>query len=273
MFDTDTLPKNWLQLFAEPTDNTPPAGGNQPPEGQQNPQNQPKTYTEQEVQEMLKRARDEAAAKARRATENEWKPKYDAAQEALDAAKPFLENPTAYMTQYLAANPQVMQAVAAGVEAIYSGKVPTQQQIAAVGRAADDATGKVAKQLEELKAQMEALREEATEQKELQANLKSFASDFAKEFDGKAFDADAFLDYVDRYCEENEIGDDDTVDLKLLYRAYKAEYKANNISTRRVPKLPGGAPPPAPQPASTKGKAWDDIEGLVAARLQAAKGD
>lgn len=251
-----------LQMFAEP-EHSPAAGGDQPGAEQQ-----PKTYTEDEVGRLLREAQNTAAAKARKATEAEWKPKLDEAQKAAEAAKPFVSDPVGYITQYLAGNPATMQAVANGVEAIYSGKAPTQAQVAAVGRASDSATDpRVAAKLEELEKEMQSLRERTT----LQTDLKGYASDWSKAFSGEAFNQDEFLAYADKYAEENGIDDDDPVDTRLLYRAFKAERQAEVATSRRTPKLPGGAPPPSAPKADPKGKTWDDLESMVEARLRASR--
>ncbi len=260
-----------LQLFADPAQN-PTAGGNQPPAGdpnQQPGQPAPKTYTEEDVLKIA----DAAAAKARRETEGKLKPQLDAAQEALDAAKPFIENPTAYMTQFLAQNPQLIQTVADGVDRMLKGGVPTAAQVAAVGRAADSASDpKVAKKLETLEAEMKALRESTQEQQTLASELKTFGKEARAE--GLDWDEDAFKAFVDKYAEDNEIGDDDSVDTRLLFRLWKAEQKLAAGPTRRAPRLPGGAPPPSsPGGKDPKKASWDDLEAVTAAALRAGRAD
>lgn len=252
----------WLQMFAE--DPNPAAGGNQPSGGDPN-QPVPKAYTEEEVKQL----QNAAAAKARKAAEAEFKPKLEAAEKAVEAAKPFLENPAGYMTQYLAQNPAVLTAVADGLERMQRGQAPTAAQTAAVARAADDADNpKVAKQLEELQKQMEAMKTEREEVAALEADLKTFAKEWTKEFGESAkFDRDDFLAFVDKYAEENEIGDDDPVDTKLLFRLYKAENRGNS---RRPPKLPGGASPPSQAKHDPTKRSWDELAGDVEGALRAA---
>lgn len=255
------VPGGWLQMFAE--EPSPPAGGNQPPSGDGTAP--PKTYTEEEVKQL----QNAAAAKARKAAEAEFKPKLEATEKALEAAKPFLENPTGYMTQYLASNPTALNAVADGLERMQKGQAPTAAQAAAVGRAADAATDpKVARQLEELQSAMQAMRRDQEEAAAFEADLKVFAKEWAQEFGAdKPFDREAFLEFADKYAEENEIGDDDPIDTKLLFRLYKAENRGNS---RRPPKLPGGAPPPSQPKSEPAKKSWDELADEVAERFRAS---
>jgi hypothetical protein len=255
---------NWLQLFADTT--TPVAEGNPLDEGEQ----KPKTYTAEELQTEIRKATDAAAAKARRSVEAEYKPRLDEAQKAVDAAKPFLDNPTGYMTQYLAQNPQALQTVADGVDRMMKGEAPTQAQIAAVGKAADAASDpRIAQKLEALEAQMKGVQESVAEERELKAELKAYAQD-AKE-SGLDWDEDAFKKFIDAYATENDIGDDDPIDTKLLFRLWKAENK--DKPKPRAPRLPGASPTSTGGSSAAKPKSWEEAGAQAEARLRTAQQD
>ncbi|MDB4895909.1 MAG: hypothetical protein JWN15_2171 [Firmicutes bacterium] len=259
----------WLQLFANSTDNPDPAGN---PDGGTEQPPAVKTYTEEEVQARVRQAADTAAAKARRALEAEYKPKLSEATDALAAARPFLDNPVGYMSRYLAQNPGDLQAVADGVDRIARGLAPTQQQIAAVGRAADDAGDpRVAKKLETLQAEMTATREAVDGERTLTAELKVFAKE--AQADGLDWDEDGFRDFVNTYADENEIGDDDSIDTRLMFRLWKAEQKLQSGGRPRPPKLPGSNAGTPNAQGNTRPKSWEDAGAQAVARLKAAQQD
>jgi hypothetical protein len=256
-----------LQLFAEATEGaqsaaTPPtSAGNQTSGDEQTP----KTYTEEQLQAEIRKAADATAAKVRRELEGKYKPQLEEASKALDAARPFIENPTGYMTAFLAQNPQALQAVAEGVDRMLKGGAPTNAQVQAVARAADEATDpKVAKKLEALETEMRATREAVEEQKQLDAEYKGFAKEAKAE--GLDFDADTFTEFVNKYCDDNGIGDDDAVDTKLLFRLWKSEQKLASANTRKAPKLPGSSP--VQTQAKPAPKSWADAEAAMEAALR-----
>lgn len=259
----------WLQLFADAPANPDPAGN---PGGGSEQQPAVKTYTEEEVQTLVRQAKDSAGKQTRKAVEAEFKPKLAEADEALAAARPFLENPTLYMSQYLAQNPNLIQTVADGVDRVMRGQAPTQAQIAAVGRAADAADDpKVTKKLEALEAQMQATREAVEDERTLAAELKTFAKEAAA--DGLEWDEDGFTAFVNAYADENSIDDDDPIDTRLMFRLWKAEQKLQSGGRPKPPKLPGGnAGAPSAQ-GNTRPKNWEEAAAQAEARLRAAQQD
>lgn len=259
----------FLQLFADPA--TDPNQGGKPGGGTDPNQQAPKTFTEEEVQARVKaeveKARNAAAAQTRKAVEAEWKPKVQQAEEALTAAKPFLENPTQYMAQYLATNPAMIQTVADLTDRMMKGGVPTAAQVAAVSRAADAATDpKVAKRLEELENQLKAVREADAEQKTYADMLKGFGQQFKEA--GLEFDRDDFQEYVNKYCDDEGLTDEDDVDVKALFRAYKAEKTAQG-NRPKPPRLPGGGTPPSTP--NKQLKSWADAENAAETLLRGSR--
>lgn len=268
-----------LQLFSSIIPGQGQQGATIPPAAAGTPagggEQQPKTYTEAEVQARIqaeiRKATDASAAKVRKAVEAEYKPKLDEAQNAVNAAKPFLENPTLYMTQFLAQNPGLIQTVANGVDQMMKGGVPTAAQVRTIGQAAASAEDpRVAKRLEELENQMKASREANEEQAALNSALKSFAKD--AEAAGLSWDQDDFLAYVNKFADENEIGDDDSIDTRALFRAYKAEKLLDSKGKPKPPKLPGGSGAPAPA-GGEKPKTWAEAGDRAAAMLKAARAE
>lgn len=259
----------FLQLFADPA--TDPNQGGKPGSGTDPNAQAPKTYTEEEVQARVKaevdKARNSAAAQVRKAVEAEYKPKLAEAEEALNAAKPFLDNPTQYMAQFLATNPALIQVVADATDRMMKGQVPTMAQVAQIGKAADAATDpKVAKRLETLEAELKAVRDADAEKQTYAGMLKGFEQQFKTA--GLEFDRGDFEEYVNKYCEEEGLGDDDEVDVRALFRAYKAE-KQTPGNKPKPPRLPGGGTPPSnPRQAP---KSWADAESAAEALLKAAR--
>jgi hypothetical protein len=259
-----------LQLFSEQVEGTqsatsPSSAGTQTGGTEETT---PKTYTEEQLQAEIRKAADAAAAKARRSLEAEFKPKLAEAQQALEAAKPFIDNPTGYMTTFLAQNPQALQAVAEGIDRIQRGQAPTTAQVQAVAKAADAATDpKVAQKLEALEAEMRATREAVEEQKALEVEMKTFAKEAKAE--GLDFDADAFTEFVNKWADDQGLGDDDAVDTKLLFQLWKTKQQLASANTRRAPKLPGASP--VTTPAKQAPKSWADAEAAMEAALRGSR--